>query len=148
MAAAIINVLLPGGGLLLRDHLASGCALLLLALAALTTLIAAGLLAAPEFASSIRLAAAGSYVVAAAVAGILWWAWERSTPVAATELARVHAQACQAWLRGEDKAAELAALALCRQARHHAPSWDLLALVGSPEQRERAQRQASRLRRR
>ncbi|TVR15437.1 MAG: hypothetical protein EA401_02815 [Planctomycetota bacterium] len=146
MAVVFVNVVLPGSGLILRDHLLSGCTLLLIALAMLTIGISAGFFAGPEFAHTLRLMAGVGYALAGAWAALLWWLWQRSTPVSPAQAALVHSQVCRAWLGGDDAGARQAALDLCRRARHYAPAWDLLALVGSAEQQLSAQRQAQRLR--
>ncbi|MDA3963479.1 MAG: hypothetical protein PF961_22055, partial [Planctomycetota bacterium] len=91
MALAVVNLCIPGAGLLLRDRVVAGLALLMTAVAALALALLAPVVATPGFAQQLWLLAGGLYLASAASAGGLWWLWERP-PEGDLDAAHAHAR--------------------------------------------------------
>jgi hypothetical protein len=124
-----INLLLPGSGLLVRDHLAVGCTLVLAWFPSVAGVLGAELIALDPFAGNIRLAALGWWLVLSAVAGLFWWLWERPYQVDDAALNAVHKEAASAYLRSDWAPALAAARRAVRMAPRHPGAWGLLRLV-------------------
>lgn len=145
---ALINVVLPGSGLLLRDRMILGCGLLIAAICVTAFVLSCSLLMSPEFAAISRLYAAGLYAALMFLSGLLWWIFEAATPIEDAILREKHALITKAWLSGQEDQARSEARQLVRRARHLPAAWALYALVIGGEQGQRAQERADNLRRR
>lgn len=148
---ALLNAVIPGAGLVMRDRLAIGLSLLVIALLAVAMVVAGWVLGTPAFAGRISLAAAAGYAVVALLAVVVWWVWERGGPVDAQLLKRGHDEIAAAYLRGDYTLALTAARRLVASAPRHAGCWRLLALVaqgaGITAESERAGQRAERIER-
>ena len=144
----ILNVLVPGSGLLLRDRVLLGCGLLIATICLVAVVIAAPLVMSLAFTKQVLLYAALAYGVLFAVAGLLWWRLEAATPLSDAVLREKHATITKAWLSGMADEARLEARSLVRRARHLPEVWALYALVHEGKDAQRAQERALYLRRR
>ena len=146
-----LNVLLPGAGLVLRDRLLPGLGLLVVAVVAVAVAVAGWLVATPGFAMQITGLCALGYVVAAALAGGVWWACERSGTDDPELLRLGHHECAAAYLRGDVQGALTSARRLVRVAPRRSGCWRLLALTaaaaGLDAEAARARRQHERLER-
>lgn len=145
---ALVNVLIPGAGLLLRDRLVLGCSLLLLALICVALLIVGPLLLSPDFAATSRWWLLAAYVALALLAALAWWLWEAATPLSDAHLREQHRLITSAWLQGRGKEAQSMAETLAQRGRRLPQVWDLLAVVAEPAVAERARFKAQQLRHR
>jgi len=130
MGILLVNLVLPGSGLVLRDRLAVGTLLLLAALLALVVVGTAGLIATPAFADELRLIAGGVYLLAALLAAGGWALWERRVTVDERALLETYRAAAAAYLRDEAAAIDHARR-LCRRAPSLPGAWRLLELVAT-----------------
>jgi len=150
--APILNLVLPGCGLVLRDRVIAGLVLLVAALALLAVAVLAPLAATPAFAGRVVVVAGAGYLVLAALAGGLWWWWEREHHVDRSAVLRRHRAAATAWLGGDPARARSEAEALARQAPGLPGAWQLLAMIcrsaGDAAAADRAERRGRDLRRR
>ncbi len=128
----LVNLLLPGTGLVLRDRVGQGVPLLLVALATVTVLILAPALAVGDLRMRLLLGAASIYAVAALTAVILLWRWERPWPDKIDDLDPRYRTFVRAWLGGDDPTAARRALdPLLRDMPGHPGVWRLLVLVAA-----------------
>ena len=129
---AVLNVLLPGAGLLIAGHLGAGLALLVPSVVVLALVVGVlGLFATAAAALPLLLGLLGGELLLAATAGGLWWWYDRRGRYDPLVVRSLHRQAAAAYLRNERPAAMAKALALTRAAPEEAGTWRFLALVAA-----------------
>ncbi len=139
----LLNLLVPGAGLLVAGRVAIGAALLLPAiLVAAVAGLAAGVLARP-LAVPVLLGCLSAWLVLAAVAGGIWWWWARRCAIDPVHVRALHREAAGAWLRG-DGSALAAARRLADAAPEEPGAWRLLALIARDQGDVRTGRAAER----
>jgi hypothetical protein len=148
-ARRVLNVLLPGCGLVLRGRLTAGMPLLVAALALATLALIALLAPLPGFDAGFALWALAGYLGFGAVAAAALWAWERGAQLDPAAVRAIHHRLASAYLRGDHPAARAAADELVRAAAREPGAWSLLALTagaaGDAATAARARRRAQSL---
>lgn len=147
-SAAVGNLLLPGSGLLLRDHLFSGLVLLLATMLLLALALLGELLATEGFLPRFRLGLGAGYAGLVCVAGLLWWCWERRRAWQRERVYELHDAAAAAWLQGRGAEALSLAGRLSREAADLSGAWRMLAMIAADQGDVAAARSARRRERR
>jgi len=133
MRLVVLNLVLPGSGLILRDLLAPGLAVLLVAVSAGAVAGLAGPLATPDFAVDLRLWAATAYAVLS-LGSTGWLAYlVRHRRVDDGRVRSLQRDFVRAWLGGDDDGARTVARELARLAGHLPGAWRLRLLVATEE---------------
>lgn len=145
----VLDLVLPGGGLILADHLVAGIPLLLTALAAGTALVLGQSLATPTFWARLWPIAAGAWGTALVLAVMLQLWWGRAAPRQHPEAIKIHRAFVRAWLGGDAAEARTQARRLVLLIPGHPGAWELLRLAainaGGTRDERRARRQLRRL---
>ena len=127
----LLNIALPGSGLLIAGHLGMGLALLVLAVIALSLAIGAvGLFTTAVSGIIIAWLAAG-YAGLAVIAGTCWWRLARRQQYDPAHVRALHRAACTAYLTNKPEIAVAQAHALTKAAPEEAGTWRFLALVAA-----------------
>jgi len=128
---AIVNLVLPGAGLLIAGHLLPG--LLLLVPTVILIALILGVLA--VFVSSAAWPIAGLfsviYLALALIAGGWWWWQSRRGQIDPAQVRALHRTAAIAYLQGRDADAVTTARALVVIAPEESGAWHFLALVAT-----------------
>ena len=143
---ALLNLGLPGAGLVVRGHLGTGILLLVPTILVMAVMgLAAGLLAAP-LASAVLGVLAGLWVLLALIAGALWWRQDRRERLDPVAVRALHREAVAAWLADRLPEALTAARSLVVAAPEEPGAWELLSRIagdaGEPALARRATRRA------
>ena len=148
----LINLLIPGSGLVLRDRPWAGYGLIVLTGLALSAAVVYLLLATESLAAWLGPTVLALWLIAVVLAGGLWWLTEHAKPTDQAALAEWYRRASIAYLRGDGPAALEAARAVVRHAPLHAGAWKLQELaaqmVGDRSLERRSHHQHQHLRRR
>lgn len=127
----LLNMALPGSGLLIAGHVGPGLALLVGAILLISVAIGAvGL-----FTTAVSFVILGwltcFYAGLAAIAGGWWWRQARRLRYDPTQVRQLHRAACAAYLTDQPAVALAKAHALTRAAPEEAGTWRFLALVAA-----------------
>ncbi len=125
----LLNILIPGAGLILRGRLWSGSIALLAAMVCLGLLILSPIIATAEFAQSLLLQFGLIYLCLSLLSSLWLWYCTRKPSWDQAELRQLHDQASKAYLLSNyDQAIEVAQR-ICQQASNLIGSWQLLAII-------------------
>lgn len=125
----VLNVALPGSGLLIDGHLGAGLGLLVPAV----VLIALAIGALGLFTVALGVTVIGwlalLYAILALIAGGLWWLNASRRHYDPTQVRALHREAAKAYLTSQTDVALAKAHALTKAAPEEAGTWRFLALV-------------------
>ena len=143
----VLNLALPGAGLVVRGHLALGIALVLPALLTLAVAaLAAGILVRP-LAFSVVTTCLGIWATLSVIAATLWWRQDQREHLDPVAVRAIHREAAAAWLKEQPAEALAAARRLVVAAPEEPGAWQLLARIaqdaGDPTLARRAARRAA-----
>jgi hypothetical protein len=147
---ALLDVALPGAGLLLADHPLGAIVCLLTALTSAAALVLGALVATPAAWDRLWPVAGGAYLLLGLGSAILHLVWERDLPTSHPAVAAGHRLLVRAWCAGDARAALDHARTLVRLAPGHPGAWDLLgriaAAAGQPGRARHARHRCGHLR--
>ena len=127
----LVNVALPGSGLLIAGHVGVGLGLLACAIVLLSLAIGAFGLFTMAVSVTIIGWLASLYAGLAAIAGGCWWRQARRQHYDPAQVRQLHRAACTAYLTDQPAVALVKAHALTRAAPEEAGTWRFLALVAA-----------------
>ena len=145
-ALVLLNLLVPGAGLVVAGRLTIGVVLLLpTVLVVAVAGLAAGILVRP-LAVPVLFGCLAAWSILAVISGLVWWWWARRCRIDPVRVRLLHREAAGAWLRGEATALA-AARRLAAAAPEEPGAWRLLALIardqGEPATVRAAERRAA-----
>lgn len=129
----LLNLILPGAGVILLGRLLSGALCLLLAMLCLALLALSHVVAVDVFADQLLwLGLAGYGLLNLLSSGWLWWR-RRKPGWDARQLRQLHSRCSRAYLCGDLNQAVDTARQLCRLAGELVGSWQLLAMIADAQ---------------
>lgn len=125
----LLNILLPGAGLILRGRFVLGIVGLVLCMLFIGALILSPLIATPELSAQCLSIVIPAYLVLSVFSSTYLFLISRKPQWDQQQLRQLHQQASGAYLQEQWPQALQAAQQLCKQAGSVIGSWQLLALI-------------------